>query len=362
MKKTSLYNKHLQFGAKIIPFSGFLMPVQYEGVNSEHLHVRKSVGLFDVSHMGEFFISGEKAIDLLQFICSNDISKITSGKAQYSCLTNEKGGIIDDLIIYKFSDNEFMLVVNAGNIEKDWNWIKLKNEKFGNKLENKSDNISLLALQGPNSYDLLQEIVKFDVKSLENYSFLKTDINEFKDVIISTTGYTGSGGFELYCENKDVNGIWEILFEFGEKFNLKPIGLAARDTLRLEMGYCLYGNDINENTNPIEASLKWITKINKNFIGKNSIVQTIENGANKKLVGFKLNERGVPRHDYKILNNKNNEIGIVTSGTMSPILKEGIGLGYVNRDYSEIGSLIFIEIRNKRVKATVTKVPFIKTQ
>jgi aminomethyltransferase len=361
MKKTNLYNKHLEFGAKIIPFSGFLMPVQYEGVNSEHLHVRKSVGLFDVSHMGEFFLMGEKAIDLLQFICSNDISKITNGKAQYNCLTNEKGGIIDDLIIYKFNDNEFMLVVNAGNIEKDWNWIKLKNEKFGNKLEDKSDNMSLLALQGPSSYDLLQEIVKFDVRSLKNYSFLKTDINKFKDVIISSTGYTGSGGFELYCKNKDVNEIWEILFEFGEKFNLKPIGLAARDTLRLEMGYCLYGNDINENTNPIEASLKWITKTNKNFIGKNSIVESIKKGPNKKLVGFKLNERGIPRHDYKIFNNEKNEIGVVTSGTMSPSLKKGIGLGYVNIDYSEIGSLIFIEIRNKKIKATISKTPFVKT-
>ena len=361
MKKTSLYNNHLKLGAKIIPFSGFLMPVQYQGVNAEHLHVRKSVGLFDVSHMGEFFVIGKKSIDLLQHICSNDISKITNGKAQYSCLINENGGIIDDLIIYKFNENKFMLVVNAGNIEKDWNWIKLNNEKFGNKLENKSDNMSLLALQGPNSYDLLQELVDFDVRSLKNYSFLKKDINEFKDVIISTTGYTGSGGFELYCKNKYVSGIWEILFEFGKKFNLKPIGLAARDTLRLEMGYCLYGNDINENTNPIEAGLKWITDFNKSFIGKNSLVRSFKNGSDKKLVGFKLNERGIPRHNYKIFNNENNEIGIVTSGTMSPVLKEGIGLGYVNTNYSEIGSLIFIEIRNKKVKATVHKTPFVKT-
>ena len=214
MKKTILYNKHIDFEAKIIPFSGFLMPVQYQGINLEHLHVRSSVGLFDVSHMGEFFLEGEKSTDLLQLICTNDISKIGNEKAQYSCLTNEKGGIIDDLIIYKFNNNKFMLVVNAGNIKKDWDWIKNKNEKFGNKLENRSDNMSLLALQGPKAYDLLQKIVEFDVKSLKNYSFIETDFNKFKNVIISTTGYTGSGGFEIYCDNKDVIGIWEILFEF----------------------------------------------------------------------------------------------------------------------------------------------------
>tara|TARA_B100000780_G_C21125675_1_gene456679 strand:+ start:1588 stop:2673 length:1086 start_codon:yes stop_codon:yes gene_type:complete len=360
MKKTSLYNKHLELGAKIIPFSGFLMPVQYEGVNAEHLHVRKSVGLFDVSHMGEFFLKGDKATDLLKLICTNDISKIDNEKAQYSCLTDENGGIIDDLIIYKFNAKEFMLVVNAGNIEKDWNWIKMHNKNFGNILENRSENMSLLALQGPGSYELLQKLVEFDVRSLKNYSFLETDLYKFKNVIISTTGYTGSGGFEIYCENKDVIGIWEILFEFGKEFNLKPIGLAARDTLRLEMGYCLYGNDINENTNPIEAGLKWITKVNKNFIGKKQIVKTIEKGPIKKLVGFKLNERGIPRHDYKIFNEENTEIGIVTSGTMSPLLKEGIGLGYVHNSYSEIDTPIFIEIRNKKVKATVFKLPFVK--
>ena len=360
MKKTTLYNKHLQLNAKIIPFSGYLMPVQYEGVNTEHLHVRNSVGLFDVSHMGEFFLEGEKSTDLLQLICTNDISKIGNEKAQYSCLTNEKGGIIDDLIIYKFNNNKFMLVVNADNIKKDWDWIKNKNEKFGNKLDNRSDQMSLLALQGPKAYDLLQKLVEFDVKSLENYSFLETNLNKFKNIIISTTGYTGSGGFEIYCENKDVIGIWEILFEYGKEFNLKPIGLAARDTLRLEMGYCLYGNDINEKTTPIEAGLKWITKTDKNFIGKNNILFQIKNSPNKKLVGFKLEERGIPRHDYEIFDNDDKKIGVVTSGTMSPVLKQGIGLGYVDIKNSKIESVIYIKIRSKKIKASVVKLPFVK--
>mgnify|MGYP000004470973 CR=1 FL=1 len=360
MKKTNLYTVHKENNAKIIPFSGFLMPVQYEGVNAEHLHVRNSVGLFDVSHMGEFFLKGERASELLQLLCSNDISEISDGKAQYSCLINNNGGIIDDLIIYKFNNNEFMLVVNAGNIEKDWNWICLHNEKFGNKLENRSEKMSLLALQGPKSYDLLQRIVDFDVRSLKNYSFLKTDFDIFSGVIISTTGYTGSGGFEIYCENKDAVAIWKTLFKYGEQFDLKPIGLAARDTLRLEMGYCLYGNDINENTNPIEAGLNWVTKINKDFIGKKNIVNAIENGFEKKLVGFKLIERGIPRNDYIIFDGNDIEIGVVTSGTMSPILKEGIGLGYVSFEYSKLNSIIFIGIRNKKIMAKVINTPFVK--
>ena len=360
MKKTNLYTVHKENNAKIIPFSGFLMPVQYEGVNAEHLHVRNSVGLFDVSHMGEFFLKGERASELLQLLCSNDISEISDGKAQYSCLINNNGGIIDDLIIYKFNNNEFMLVVNAGNIEKDWNWICLHNEKFGNKLENRSEKMSLLALQGPKSYDLLQRIVDFDVRSLKNYSFLKTDFDIFSGVIISTTGYTGSGGFEIYCENKDAVAIWKTLFKYGEQFDLKPIGLAARDTLRLEMGYCLYGNDINENTNPIEAGLNWVTKINKDFIGKKNILNAIENGCEKKLVGFKLIERGIPRNDYIIFDGNDIEIGVVTSGTMSPTIKEGIGLGYVNFEYSKLNSIFFIGIRNKKIMAKVINTPFVK--
>jgi aminomethyltransferase len=275
-------------------------------------------------------------------------------------MTNKNGGIIDDLIIYKFSKTEFMLVVNAGNIEKNWNWIKEKNKKFGNRLENKSDQMSLLALQGPLSYKLLQKIVRFEVQKLKNYSFFITDLEKFKNVIISTTGYTGSGGFEIYCNNNDVNGIWEILFKYGNEFNLKPIGLAARDTLRLEMGYCLYGNDINDNTNPIEAGLKWVTKTNKDFIGKKFILETISNGTNKNLIGFELIDRGIPRKGYKIFDSDNNEIGIVTSGTMSPILKKGIGMGYVLSSHSKFETEVYIEIRNKKIKSKIVKRPFIK--
>ena len=360
MKKTILYEEHIKKGAKIIPFSGFLMPVQYEGINKEHLHVRNNVGLFDVSHMGEFIVKGENATNLLQLICTNDITRILDGKAQYNCMTDENGGIIDDLIVYKFNEKEYMLVVNAGNIEKDWNWIKLQNKKFNNILENKSDVMSLLALQGPKSYDLLEKIVEFDVRSLSNYSFLKTELNKYKNVIISTTGYTGSGGFEIYCNNNDAIGIWNMLFDIGKQFDIKPIGLAARDTLRLEMGYCLYGNEINSNTNPIEAGLNWITKTNKNFIGKNIILNSINNGTEKKLIGFELKERGIPRKDYYIYDHENNKIGIVSSGTMSPSINKGIGLGYVNSINSKLGTSLNIEIRNKMVKASVVKIPFIK--
>ena len=361
MEITKLYEVHQKLGAKIIPFAGFLMPIQYEGINAEHLHVRNNVGLFDVSHMGEFILEGNQSLSLLQLICSNDVSSITDGRAQYNCLINETGGIIDDLIIYKFNDNKFMLVVNAANIEKDWHWIKLHNKKFNNELKNISDTTSLLALQGPNSYDLLQKLMNFDVKVLKNYSFVIVDINNFKDVIVSTTGYTGSGGFEIYCKNDDVIGIWNILFQAGKEFDIKPIGLAARDTLRLEMGYCLYGNDINDKTNPIEAGLKWITKTNKDFIGKEIIIDAIKNGTSNKLVGFKINERGIPREGYKIFDPKENEIGVVTSGTMSPCLKEGIGLGYINAVNSKPGTTILIKIRNKKVKASVVKLPFVKT-
>ena len=361
MEKTKLYEVHQKLGGKIVPFAGFLMPIQYEGINIEHLHVRNNVGLFDVSHMGEFILKGDQSLSLLQLICSNDVSSIGDGRAQYNCLINETGGIIDDLIIYKFNDNKFMLVTNAANIKKDWNWINLHNKKFNNELENISNKTSLLALQGPNSYNLLQKLVNFDVKSLKNYSFVKVNFNNFKDVIISTTGYTGSGGFEIYCKNDDVIGIWDILFQTGKEFDIKPIGLAARDTLRLEMGYCLYGNDINDHTNPIEAGLKWITKTNKEFIGKEKIIDALEKGTNKKLVGFKLNQKGIPRIDYKIFDQNQNEVGVVTSGTMSPCLKEGIGLGYINSANSKIGTTILIEIRNKKVEASVVKLPFVIT-
>ena len=359
MKKTSLYTKHIKNDAKMIPFSGYIMPIQYEGINIEHNHVRNNVGLFDVSHMGEFFIKGKKTTELLNLICTNKITEIPVGKAQYNCFTNNNGGIIDDLIVYKLDESEYMLVVNAANIDKDWNWVNKQNKKFGNQIENKSDSMSLLALQGPSSHKLLQKIVDFELVNMKNYSVVRSNIKSFENVIISTTGYTGSGGFEIYCNNKDANGIWDLLFQSGEEFNLKPIGLAARDTLRLEMGYCLYGNDINENTNPIEANLKWITNLEKNFIGCKAIKNSIQLGIKKKLVGFKMIEKGIPRKNYKIFSN-GEIIGEVCSGTMSPTLKIGIGLGYIQTNYSNLNSELKIEIRNKMVSAKIVKTPFIE--
>ena len=360
MKKTSLFDIHVKSNAKMVPFAGFNMPVQFEGVNIEHLKVRNSVGIFDVSHMGEFLIDGENATEFLNYICSNDILLMSNGKAQYNCLINHSGGIIDDSIVYKFGSNSYMIVVNASNIDKDWDWILEQNIKFNNKLTNISDSTSLLALQGPKANEVLQKLIDFDLSELTSYSFIKNDIKEIKGVIISTTGYTGSGGVELYVNNKDAVKLYNLLIKTGEYLGIKPIGLAARDTLRLEMGYCLYGNDINDTTNPIEAGLKWATKTNKDFIGIKHILNTIENGTEKKLIGFVLNERGIPRKGYKIFDSDQNEIGLVTSGTMSPILKKGIGMGYVKSYESKLGNKIFIQIRNKYVKSEIVKPPFIK--
>ena len=360
MKKTSLFDIHVKLNAKMVPFAGFNMPVQFEGVNAEHLKVRSSVGIFDVSHMGEFLIDGENATEFLNYICSNDILLMSNGKAQYNCLINHSGGIIDDSIVYKFGSNSYMIVVNASNIDKDWDWILEQNIKFNNKLTNISDSTSLLALQGPKANEVLQKLIDFDLSELTSYSFIKNDIKEIKGVIISTTGYTGSGGVELYVNNKDAVKLYNLLIKTGEYLGIKPIGLAARDTLRLEMGYCLYGNDINDTTNPIEAGLKWATKTNKDFIGIKHILNTIENGTEKKLIGFVLNERGIPRKGYKIFDSDQNEIGLVTSGTMSPILKKGIGMGYVKSYESKLGNKIFIQIRNKYVKSEIVKPPFIK--
>lgn len=359
MKKTSLFDIHVKYNAKMVPFAGFNMPVQFEGVNAEHLKVRNSVGIFDVSHMGEFLVEGDNATEFLNYICSNDILLMSDGKAQYNCIINYNGGIIDDSIVYKFSSNSYMIVVNASNIDKDWNWIVEQNIKFNNKLTNISDNTSLLALQGPKANEVLQKLVDFDLNQLENYSFIKIDIKEIKEVIISTTGYTGSGGVELYVNNEDVVRLYNLLIETGEYLDIKPIGLAARDTLRLEMGYCLYGNDINDLTNPIEAGLKWATKTNKDFIGKKHILNTIEKGTENKLIGFILKERGIPRNGYKIFDSEQNEIGQVTSGTMSPILKKGIGMGYVKTSKGKLGTEILIQIRNKYVKSEIIKPPFI---
>ena len=360
MKKTSLFDIHVKSNAKMVPFAGFNMPVQFEGVNSEHLQVRNSVGIFDVSHMGEFLVEGENATSFLNYICSNDILLMSDGKAQYNCITNPNGGVIDDSIVYKFSSNNYMIVVNASNIEKDWNWINKQNINFNNKLTNISDNTSLLAVQGPKANEVIQKLVDFDLSQLKSYSFIKNDIKEIKEVIISTTGYTGSGGVELYVNNIDAIKLYNLLIETGEYLGIKPIGLAARDTLRLEMGYCLYGNDIDDTISPIEAGLKWATKINKDFIGKKHILNSIKNGIEKKIIGFVLNERGIPRKGYKIFDSKQNEIGVVTSGTMSPVLKKGIGMGYVKFSSAKLGSQILIQIRNKYVKSEIVKPPFIK--
>jgi aminomethyltransferase len=360
MKKTSLFDIHVKSNAKMVPFAGFNMPVQFEGVNAEHLQVRNSVGIFDVSHMGEFLVEGENATSFLNYICSNDILLMSDGKAQYNCLTNPNGGVIDDSIVYKFSSNNYMIVVNASNIEKDWNWINKQNINFNNKLTNISNNTSLLAVQGPKANEVIQKLVDFDLSQLKSYSFIKNDIKEIKKVIISTTGYTGSGGVELYVNNIDAIKLYNLLIETGEYLGIKPIGLAARDTLRLEMGYCLYGNDIDDTISPIEAGLKWATKINKDFIGKKHILNSIKNGIEKKIIGFVLNERGIPRKGYKIFDSKQNEIGVVTSGTMSPVLKKGIGMGYVKFSSAKLGSQILIQIRNKYVKSEIVKPPFIK--
>ena len=361
MKKTSLYLKHIENNAKMIPFSGFIMPVQYEGVNVEHLNVRNGVGVFDVSHMGEIFIKGKNSLEMLNYLCTNNIEKINIGKAQYNCMTNENGGIIDDLIVYKIDHNEYMLVVNASNIDKNWKWINLQNKKFKNKIINKSCEISLIAIQGPKSYDLINEISDFNTNSLKNYSFINTNFLEYDDVILSTTGYTGSGGFEIYCKNSDAPKIWTNLFDLGERFSIKPAGLASRDTLRIEMGYCLYGNEINEKINPIEAGLRWVTFFEKDFIGKKNIETTFINKPKKKLISFILNETGIPRTGYRIFNENSKEIGCVTSGTMSPVLKKGIGLGYVDYDDSKLGSKILIQIRKKMVLSTIVKAPFVMT-
>lgn len=359
MKNTALTHIHESLGAKLVPFAGYNMPVQYEGVNVEHETVRNGVGVFDVSHMGEFFLEGPKALDLIQKVTSNDASVLVPGKAQYSCLPNEDGGIVDDLIIYKINDEKYLLVVNASNIEKDWNWISSKND-LGVQMTNASDDYSLLAIQGPMAMEAMQTLTSIDLAAIKYYHFEIADFAGFNDVIISATGYTGSGGFEIYAKNDQVEQIWKKVFEAGEAYDIKPIGLAARDTLRLEMGFCLYGNDINDTTSPLEAGLGWITKFNKTFTNSENLKMQKEIGVSKKLIGFELLERGIPRHDYEIVDSLGNKIGIVTSGTMSPSLNKGIGLGYVTTDFSAVDSEIFIRIRKNDVPAKVVKLPFYK--
>lgn len=359
MKNTALTHVHESLGAKMVPFAGFNMPVQYEGVNIEHETVRNGVGVFDVSHMGEFFLKGENALALIQKVTSNDASKLIDGKAQYSCLPNNEGGIVDDLIVYKIADNHYMLVVNASNIEKDWNWIAKHND-LGVEMINNSDDYSLLAIQGPKAAEAMQSLTSIDLINMPYYSFQIGEFAGVKDVIVSATGYTGSGGFEIYFKNEDAELIWNKVFEAGASFGIKPIGLAARDTLRLEMGFCLYGNDINDTTSPLEAGLGWITKFDKEFTNSANLKKQKEAGVSRKLVGFELIERGIPRHDYEIVDADGNIIGIVTSGTQSPSLGKAIGLGYVPTALSAPDSEIYIRIRNKDLKAKVVKLPFYK--
>lgn len=359
MKKTALYDVHHALGAKIVPFAGYEMPVQYEGVTIEHETVRNHVGVFDVSHMGEFLIEGDEALQLIQKISSNDASKLTIGKAQYSCMPNNSGGIVDDLIIYRIKENTYLLVVNASNIEKDWNWIESQNT-FKASMRNLSDDYALLAIQGPKAIESMQSLTSIDLAEIPYYSFKIGDFAGLEHVIISATGYTGSGGFEIYCKSSEVQTLWAKVLDAGKTYGIKPIGLAARDTLRLEMGYCLYGNDINDNTSPIEAGLGWITKFTKPFVNSETLEQQKLNGVSRKLVGFELKERGIPRQGYPILDSDGNTIGEVTSGTMSPSLSKGIGLGYVTIENSKANSKLLIQIRKKQVEAVVVKLPFYK--
>ena len=361
MKATPFLNKHIALGAKMAEFAGYNMPISYTGINDEHATVRNNAGVFDVSHMGEFVLKGENAVDLIQRVTTNDISKIEAGKAQYTCMLNDDGGIIDDLIIYCIEPNkEYLIVVNASNIEKDWNWISAHNTE-NVEMNNVSDSTCLLAIQGPNATKILQELTDIDILNLKYYTFVKGKFAGIDDVIISATGYTGSGGVEIYFEDKDNNAetIWDKIFEVGTPKGLKAIGLAARDTLRLEMGYCLYGNDIDDTTSPLEAGLGWITKLTKEkFVAKEKVEKLKAEGIQKKLVGIKMIDKGIPRHDYEIADSEGNNIGRITSGTQSPSLQQAIAMGYVDMAHSKIGSTIYIRIREKLVKAEVVKMPF----
>lgn len=357
MKKTALFDVHVSLGAKMVPFAGYEMPVQYEGVTVEHHTVRNAVGMFDVSHMGEFFVSGPNALDLIQKVTSNDASLLVPGKAQYSCLPNLDGGIVDDLIVYMLAENEYMLVVNASNIEKDWHWMNQHNN-VGATLKNASDEYSLLAIQGPKAVETLQKLTSVNLSEVKYYHFTVGDFGGFDGVILSNTGYTGSGGFEIYCLNNQVESLWNQILVAGSDFGIKPIGLAARDTLRLEMGFCLYGNDINDTTSPLEAGLGWITKFTKNFTNAEALQKQKEAGVSRKLVGFEMIDRGIPRHDYEIVDADGAQIGVVTSGTQSPSTGKAIGLGYVPTSLATPGSEIFIQVRGKNLKAQVVKLPF----
>lgn len=360
MKNTAFTHKHIALGAKMAEFAGYNMPISYTGINDEHATVRNNAGVFDVSHMGEFILKGENALDLIQRVTSNDASKLTLGKAQYSCLTNESGGIVDDLLVYCIEENKvYMIVVNASNIEKDWNWIR----KFNNKnveMHNISDKTCLLAIQGPNATKILQPLTDMDILNLKYYTFSKGNFAGVDNVLVSATGYTGAGGVEIYFEDKDgaADKIWDKIFEIGKPQGLKPIGLGARDTLRLEMGYCLYGNDIDDTTSPMEAGLGWITKFNKDFTAKKILEKQKTDGVERKLVGFEMLEKGIPRHGYEIKDFSDMLIGVVTSGTQSPSLNKAIGMGYVRKAFAAFDTTIYIKIRDKLLQAKVVKIPF----
>ncbi len=359
MKKTAFSNIHEQLGAKMVDFAGYYMPVQYSGVIDEHLNVRHNVGIFDVSHMGEFILEGPDALKLIQKITTNDASKLIPGKVQYSCMTNLNGGIVDDLLVYCLDEENYMLVVNASNIEKDWEWIA-QNDEWNVSKKNISEQTSLLAVQGPKSADALQPLTDIDLKSIQYYTFKKGSFAGIDNVLISATGYTGAGGFEIYFDTPHSEHVWNAIMEAGKEFGIKPAGLAARDTLRLEMGFCLYGNDIDDTTSPLEAGLGWITKFSKDFNAKEILEAQKSEGVQRKLVGFELTDKGIPRKDYEIVNEEGEKIGKVTSGTMSPSLKKAIGMGYVSAEYSTPGTPVYINVRNKKLKAQVVKTPFIQ--
>ena len=364
MKETPLTALHVELGARMMPFAGYNMPVSYTTINEEHINVRTKVGLFDVSHMGQFFLKGEKATDLVQSVTSNDVRTLAVGQAQYSCLPNKQGGIVDDLLVYKLNDDEYMLVVNASNIEKDFEWISAANKDLGVQLEDRSDSMALLALQGPLATEVLSKITDIQVDQIPYYYFGVGTVAGQDNVIVSATGYTGSGGYEIYLDNKDAVRVWELLMKEGKASGILPIGLGARDTLRLEMGFCLYGNDITDETSPIEAGLGWITKtgIEDDFSSKSIFVKQREEGIKRKLVAFKVDDRRVPRNGYEIVNEEGEIIGKVTSGTMSPSLDLPIGMGYVPKAYAKKGTAIGIKIRSKVLKATVVKAPFYKAK
>jgi len=359
LQNTALSAKHISLGAKMVPFAGYNMPVSYTGLNEEHAIVRTGVGVFDVSHMGEFILKGDRALDLIQYVTSNDAAQLYDGRVQYSCLPNGAGGIVDDLLVYRIDEKTYMLVVNASNIEKDWNWIS-KHNTFGVEMKNISDRTSLLAVQGPKAMEVLQRLTDVKLDTVPYYHFVKGKFAGEENIVISNTGYTGSGGFEIYFDNEVANKIWDSIFTEGEAFGIKPIGLGARDTLRLEMGFCLYGNDIDDTTSPIEAGLGWVTKFNKEFIDKKFLQDQKEKGVARKLIAFEMIDRGIPRHDYEITDATGATIGKVTSGTQAPTLQKGIGMGYVKTEIAKLDSEIFIKVRDKLLKAKIVKLPFYK--